>query len=221
MAISILGGWDGEVKLGGWVSGKASVKPNNRKESETRSSTGLPRERIIHLLEIAGGALLLFSFVIQNYLYDNWNSRSNELESAMLSQAVVDKSVQLNEILYFVIGQESDLDAAHKASLREGKIREAARKLFVSTTIPIAVSDLPLARKKELVVRLQQLYPLVHDYDSFLRYVQLVNAANTLRRSPADLRAEISGKRDMARAIFLATYILGAISVLFGVTLKR
>ena len=61
-----------------------------------------------------------------------------ELESAMLDRAVVDKSVLLNEVLYFV-ASVPDNEMTHR--MREAYISEAARKQGISSSIAVSLSD--------------------------------------------------------------------------------
>lgn len=52
--------------------------------------------------KIAGGLLLAISFITQNFIYDSWNSKREALDRGVTDRAIIDKSVLLNEVLYFV-----------------------------------------------------------------------------------------------------------------------
>src|SRR6267154_1048542 len=126
-----------------------------------------PREKVARRLNIFGGMIILLSFVTQNFLYDRWDSRRSDLRTAIDERALVDKSVLLNEILYFT---------AQTDQVRRFKINEAARKMAMSATMPVVYSDsLTTPEKTTLSNRLFAEATTVNDYASFLKFVQIVN----------------------------------------------
>jgi tRNA U38,U39,U40 pseudouridine synthase TruA len=180
----------------------------------------MEKENLVRVLEVGGGFLLLFSFIVQNYAYDLWTDRSNELEAAMLEQAVVGKSVQLNELLYFSALADQNEPQDFRLALSKVKIGEAAAKLFMSQSIPISVSDLSKGGKEEAMTRLAQGLEGVHDYASFNAYRNSVNRVTSTIEPPVLILQKVNRSRAAARRWFLALYVVGAASLLSGVAMK-
>ncbi len=180
----------------------------------------MKREPLARLLEVAGGALLLGSFIVQNYTYDAWNERSAELETAILEQAVVGKSVQLNELLYFAARQDLHSTPEFRDELSAAKIREAATKLYLSQLIPIYASDLSTREKDVARSRLFAGLQNVTDYGSFLKYLENVNAVSSATPSPAANFREAGIHREAVRHKFLRLYIAGAFLLLLGIAIR-
>lgn len=178
------------------------------------------RGPLARVLEVLGGALLLGSFIVQNYRYDVWNERSAELETAILEQAVIGKSVQLNELLYFAAHQDLGATEEFRAQLGSAKIQEAARKLYMSQLIPIFVSNLSAQKKEEARLRLLAGMEFVTNYQSFLKYLESVDSVSSTINPPAVLFHEANAQREAARNWFLRLYIGGAVLLLLGMAIK-
>jgi hypothetical protein len=173
------------------------------------------------ILEILGGALLLISFTVQNFVYDKWQSRSDQLREAITDQSTLDKSVLLNETLYFLVATgDTSLSNSEIAEIRRQKIREAARKLYFSQVASVMASDLGPIQKNSLVETLRTAATSVQDYRSYSDFVGKVNDISRSYISPGRLVVEIDGKKDMARWLFLGLYCIGSVFLLIGVAFK-
>jgi hypothetical protein len=92
--------------------------------------------------KVLGGLILLFSFITQNFLYDKWNAESQLLDSSAVDQAIIDKSILLNEALFFTASPgEGSFDAKELKNVKEQYIREAARKTALSHTVRILIAN--------------------------------------------------------------------------------
>jgi hypothetical protein len=168
-------------------------------------------------LKLIGGTVLLLSFITQNFFFDDWASRVSLLAEGMMDGAIIDKSVLLNEILYFTArSAPSDPDIA---SLREAYIREAARKLAISVNIPVISNETLQTREKvDLANRLMAQANSVADFPQFLKLVTTAN--ETYAKYPLEVNAEVvqlNSRRKSARFIYLGLYLIGSLLLLVGI----
>ncbi|MDQ6803482.1 MAG: hypothetical protein M3065_00640 [Actinomycetota bacterium] len=174
-------------------------------------------KRKAHAWKIGGGALLLLSFVTQNYFYDRWNQADSDIRMAVLEGAVADKSVLLNEILYLDAGALSDSGLA-VADLKRLAASEAARKLAYSTIMPVAYnSDLSTQVKTVLINQLTTRAGNVRDLRGFFELVNVVNS--DYGRFAGELaihQQALAHQRDRARWLYLAAYVTGSLMLLYG-----
>ena len=187
---------------------------------ETKSVPFLPSHS--KFLELLGGGILLLSFITQNFFYDSWNQRDIELHSAIVDQAIIDKSVLLNEALYFLtqLG-DSLLTPNDLADVRLQKIHEAARKVAFSQSIPVLLGNSSRIEKAQLVDQLMQKAGLVKDYYSFSDYLRFVNDFANKYLPLAKLAEGLSTKRETARWIYLILYVLGSVILLIGIRYRK
>jgi hypothetical protein len=169
-------------------------------------------------LKLIGGGVLLASFIVQNYLYDGWNSRGEQIRQAILERAIIDKGAQLSEVLFFEAAASVD------PSIREGnvspqKIQEAARKIAMSTSMPVMFNDkLTQDAKIALTNRLIASAANVRDYQTWSDFLRLVNAEySDYPKEIASQSDELREKRDTARRVFRALYILGSFLLALGI----
>jgi hypothetical protein len=131
------------------------------------------RKRKATMLKVAGSAVLLFSFLTQNFLYDAWDARATLLEKGMVERGLIDKSVLLNEVLYFTAQPSSGTSVD---DLKRFYIHEAARKLAYSSNFPVASDELLTTREKvDLSNALLSQANGVDDFPSFLALVRTAN----------------------------------------------
>jgi len=170
------------------------------------------------ILKITGGAVLFLSFITQNYLYDIWNSRKQDLHLASVDAAIMNKGVLLNEILYFVssLGKGS-LKPEEVEQIRWQKIREAARKIAMSNSIFVLVNDLDKQDKVNVANDLMARADAVKDYYSYSEFMGYFNSLDQKYFSTGVYSEDIREKRDIARHVYLGLYILGSFLVLAGV----
>ena len=168
------------------------------------------------ILKFIGSAVLLVSFVTQNFLYDRWNSKVALLEQGAVDRALIDKSVLLNEVLYFTAQPTSETTAN---DLKEAYIREAARKLAISSIIPITSSQaFQTQQKVNLSNALLSEARGVKDFPSFLALVKKVN--DSYGRYSTEMTEEalrMNSRRALARYIYLALYVIGTLLLLAAV----
>jgi hypothetical protein len=139
-----------------------------------------------------------------------------ELESAMTDRSIVDKSVLLNEVLYFVASMP-DSEMTH--SVREAYITEAARKQAISAGIAVSLSDaISKAEKTKLLNALNSQAGGVHDYESFLGNVKYVNTTYNayFEELNTDYRSLIE-KTEYSRWGYLFLYLFGTAVTLAGI----
>jgi hypothetical protein len=167
-------------------------------------------------LTLVGGAILLLSFTTQNFLYDRWHSQKTDLETAMLDRGLIEKSVLLNEVLYFV---SSVPDTEMTARVREAYISDAARKQAIAAGIPVMLSEAVTTQQKiDLANSLYSRARDVHDFDSFRANVQFINSKYD--EYFKELNANYSSRNRMtgyARWVYLLLYLLGSLITLIGV----
>jgi len=181
------------------------------------NATVEPREKLTRRLKIFGGMTILLSFVTQNFLYDRWDARRSDLRTAIDERAIIDKSVLLNEILYFTVSLPPGT-SVQTGEVKHFKIHEAARKMAMSAVMPVAYSDsLTTHQKTTLTNKLFAEATNVSDYDSFVKFIQIVN--NDYGRYSADVNEQLQrlGKiREIARWAYLGLYLLGSCALLIA-----
>ena len=160
----------------------------------------------------------LASLCSQNFLYDRWDSSRSNLRLAISERAIVDKSVLLNEILYFVAELPNEYLSVQTSDVRRAKIREAARKVAISEMMPVAYSaTLKTDQKTKLINELFARAKAVDDYDSFLRFVQGINDDYARYSEEVSQQDRCLGSiRDIARWSYLGLYLLGSGILLAG-----
>lgn len=167
-------------------------------------------------MALIGGAVLLLSFITQNFFHDKWNSRMRELEIAMSDRSVIDKSVLLNEVLYFVAFAPENQTTGR---VREAYIAEAARKLAISSEIPVMLSDAVTSEQKvQLVNALDSRARNVHDYESFVANVKYINTTyDSYFDEIVGNYRHLNKLSGYARWVYLSLYVLGSAIALVGV----
>jgi hypothetical protein len=177
---------------------------------------GSDQQRKSRALKIAGSAVLLISFVTQNFLYDRWTAREALLEQGGFDRSLIDKSVLLNEVLYFTA---QSVPGANVQDLKEFYIHEAARKLAISSTMPVVSNEfLKTQEKVDLLNSLLQRAHGVSDFSSFLSLVKTANDSYGKYSQEMSMEAiQVGSKRAKARYIYLGFYILGALLLLAAI----
>jgi hypothetical protein len=179
------------------------------------NATAKPREKLGRRLKILGGMTILLSFVTQNFLYDRWDSRRSGLRAAIDERAIIDKSVLLDEILYFTVSlPQGTSDRTNE--VKRFKINEAARKMATSSMMPVVYSDsLTIQQKTTLANQLFAEVRTVSDYDSFLKFIQFVNDGyGRYSKEIKEQDQRLGGIRDLARWTYLGLYLLGSCTLL-------
>jgi hypothetical protein len=174
------------------------------------------RKRSVRNIKTWGSAILLVSFITQNFLYERWNARATQLEKGMVERAIIDKSVLLNEILYFT-AQSSP--GTSTDDLKSSYIHEAARKVAYSSKLPIdSDENLTTREKRNLSNSLLSQVQAVNDFPGFLALVKTVNESFGQYAQDMNLQSDrVSSKRALARNIYLAAYMVGAFLLLYAV----
>jgi len=175
------------------------------------NSTARPREKLARRLKILGGMTILLSFVTQNFLYDRWDSRRSGLRTAIDERAIIDKGALLNEILYFTASLPQGT-SDQTGEVRRSKINEAATKIAMSSMMPVVYSDsLTAEQKTTLANHLFAEARTVSDYDSFLKFTQIVNDGyGTYSREINEQDQRLGRIREIARWTYLGLYLLGS-----------
>ena len=184
------------------MSNNIAVVTNRKKESFAKA------------LEVLGGLLLLASFITQNYVYDRWDGRTKDLTDAITAQALVGKSIPLNEILYVVWQNDGSLTAEQNREARLFKLREAVRKRVYAQIIPMAVSDLPRPEATALIQQMQAAGNGVHDLATYVDFIAVVNGITTAYKQAGLEVQHAREARDRWRERFLAAYIVGSLLLL-------
>lgn len=174
------------------------------------------RKRSVKNLKTLGSAVLLLSFITQNFLYERWNARATQLEKGMVERAILDKSVLLNEILYFTAQSSSGTSTD---DLKKFYIHEAARKLAYSSVFPVASDEnLTTHEKMDSSNSILSQARAVDDFPAFSALVKTANESYGKYAEDMNLQSDrISSKRTFARNIYLAAYIVGAFLLLYTV----
>ena len=167
--------------------------------------------------QLAGGALLLLSFMTQMFLFSRWDDRSNDLRQAVLERAVIDKGALLYELQYFAISNLHDAGIPID-ELRVGKLRFAGMKIAESSMMPIAYHDAVSATEKaDLIGDLFRQAGAIGSYADFMAFLGVINKVNG--KFSVDLNAQrqrIDSQRETARWVYLGLYLLGSTMLLVG-----
>lgn len=172
------------------------------------------RKRNSNICKLIGGGLLLFSFIVQNYYYDIWNTRLEDFTNANRDYAAMHRSSMLYQNLYFnVILPDSNLGRQVKGTL----IQNAAEKDAIGRMLLLEVDNEQKAHSAELYKKVKAEIEKVKDYPSFLAYLQKATEIQQfdLREEDEQIHRDRNSK-NKCRNIFLLTYIVGTIVLLVG-----
>ncbi len=165
------------------------------------------------LLEIVGFALLLGSYIAQNFFYDKWQEREQKLEEAIMGESLIDKS----NLIYIAMYNITDAceDSLHYKE-KMFYLRQAALKLYQSKQGVYGCYDTTLEAKQAAIDKLERLQakvPAVLSYESF------VDSVNLMDKDIGNIRKEldaINSNKPCWRFGFLFLYIAGAFSLFLG-----
>jgi hypothetical protein len=178
------------------------------------TSAAQKRKRNSNICKLMGGGLLLFSFIVQNYYYDIWNTRLEDFTNANRDYAAMHRSSMLYQNLYFNVNiPDSSLDRQVKGTL----IQNAAEKDAIGRMLLLEVDNAQKAHSGELYTKVKAEIEKVKDYPSFLAYLEKAKEIQQfdLRQEDAQIHRDRDWK-DKCRNIFLLTYIIGTVILLIG-----
>lgn len=167
-------------------------------------------------LELVGGLLLLVSFAIQNFLYDRWDEEAASTNQAILERAVIDKSILLNETLFFVAEADSSLSPEDALELKTLKLKEAARKAMMAEFVGIRSAGIDEVEARRLLEPGSKAARQIEDLRSYLEFVTVMNTVNQSHEPAALALRRLERSRRVARWLFLVSYVLGSLALLWG-----
>lgn len=166
------------------------------------------------LIKVIGGGLLLVSFIVQNFAYDYWDKKADEYYNVNKDFSEMNRSSLLYLNLYFNTKFDND---TLEAVIKQQYINMAAQKQALGQTIEIVTRDMEKQDKIDLCNSLIQKAKTVSDYTSYLDYISFSNQRDTYKpKDSMDRVQNINNKRDKFRYIFLFSYVIGSILLLFG-----
>lgn len=162
-----------------------------------------------------GGGLLLLSFIVQNFIYDYWDKKSDDYISVNRDFSDMNHSSMLYLNLYFNTHLEND---TVQAVVKQQYINMAAQKQALGQTVEIMTRDIDKQDKIDLCNSFLQKAKSVSDYDSYLEFINFVNKTDPYDPKASMDRVKIIGNwRETSRWIFLLSYILGSVLLLRGI----
>lgn len=172
--------------------------------------------------ELIGGALLLISFTIQNFVYDYFDEREKTVRTGMIERAILDRGSQIYEVMFFAANDGGgQLSSTQVAEIRRQFIQQAAIKNSYGLSFPVFVSDMPTAEKQKITAEFGRRAAAVKDLATFSEYIKFSSALSDKVESPNAVLGRISERRELARYIFLALYIVGSASLLIGLAQEK
>lgn len=198
------------------VDRNSPEKSNELQNLKESSAT----KRKAKIFKIIGGIIVFLSFITQNYLYDKWNSESQNLHSATVEQAIIDKGILLNEVLYYTAGlDKSALPDNEVKNVKEQYAKQAAVKQVISHSMAVMSTDLD---KQDQVDRMKKLFRQAVGVKDLLGLSELRKSINEQNDEVIQKRREarfqsIESKRNTARQIYLALYIIGTTLLIIGI----
>lgn len=165
-------------------------------------------------VKLFGGAILLLSFIVQNFLYDSWNQKSEDYYNSNKDFSDMSRSSLLYLNLYF--NTKLDDDSVEQV-VKYQYINAAAQKAALGQVVNILARDTDKVTKINLTNSLLQKAKSVNDFDSFLNFNKYASEIDkySLQDNIAFVN-KVTQKREMYRWIFLSAYILGTGLLLFG-----
>ena len=172
------------------------------------------RKRNSNLCKLFGGGLLLFSFIVQNYSYDIWNTRLEDFTNANRDYAAMHRGSMLYQNLYFNLNIP---DTTLSSQVRSTLIRNAAEKDAMGRMLLMEAENVEEAHSKAIQDKIKSEIEKVKDYPSFLTYLEKAREIEQfdLREEDAQIHRDREWK-DKCRDIFLFSYIVGSIILLIG-----
>lgn len=172
------------------------------------------RKRRSVVYKVVGGALLLLSFVIQNYSYDVWNTRLTEYMNANRDYAAMQRSSLLYQNLYFSLQQS---DSIPQNEIRTAAIQNAAKHDVISRLILHTANEDKEDKHVAILEQIRKEVSFVKDYESYLSYLEKARGIDEFSLQDEEAQVKQDGEwKTVYRNIFLVTYVVGSVLLLVG-----
>lgn len=171
------------------------------------------KKRRSAIYKVVGGALLLLSFVVQNYSYDIWNTRLTEYMNANRDYAAMQRSALLYQNLYFSLQPSDSIAQTSRASA----IQNAAKHDMISRMILHEANEDGVDEHGKILDEIRNEMNFVKDYHSYLSYLQKARGIDEFSLKEEEAQVKRDGEwKTIYRNIFLVTYVIGSVLLLLG-----
>jgi hypothetical protein len=166
------------------------------------------------IYKIVGSAIILLSWVVQNYTFDEWDTKSKNYSESARDFSDMVRSSLLYESLYFHAGQSSN---PNKVALQSAYIQQAAKKYALGLSVNTLNREIDKKDKIEKINMLISSLKSVKDFESFNEYTIKANeiVGDTFAESNTQIK-NIENKRAIYKNVYLVAFILGTTILMVG-----
>lgn len=170
-------------------------------------------------IKITGEIILVLSFVTQSLLFDYYNDKLISLRNGDIAQSLIDKGSELKEIKYFVA--KDPLDSTSQQEYQKLNIEQAARKIALAKTVQITGLDTTEKAKVDMSNQLIQASFKVHDFESYMNFVQIVNNQYVGDKVIITQIEKLQGRKQFFRWVFWSLYIVGSLFLISAIAKEK
>ncbi|PQJ08768.1 hypothetical protein CJD36_022475 [Flavipsychrobacter stenotrophus] len=165
--------------------------------------------------KMAGTAIILFSWIVQNYSFDSWDSKSKDYMESARDFSDMTRSSLLYENLYYVVNGSDD--SMMKSALKREYIHQAAMKYVGGLTVSTVNRPLDTEDKQRLIDSLKGLASNVYDFDAFNNYIlEADRLIGDTRKEAEEQVKEIKFWRTLFKNVYLLLYLVGTGVLIWG-----
>lgn len=194
---------------------KSGNEDKEKKETNTKKQTTIDKKTKAILFKTIGSGLILFSFIIQNFTYDYWNTKIDEYYKINKDFSDMSRSSLLYLNLYYNAKIEDD---TLNSKIKEQYINMAAQKSALGHTLDILTKNLDEKQKTKKINSIVQSAKEVNNFNSYTKYLKYSNEVNPYsEKDSLNEIKKLNDWRDATRWVFLILYIFGSFLLLFGI----
>jgi hypothetical protein len=169
---------------------------------------------VFTILKYLGGVLLIVSYIAQDFLYENLNTKYSEYEEVSRSYSDLNNAALGYLNLYFAFDLEDD---EIERAIESQYINMAAQKQAMAQVVQIMSRDIDQAEKMKLTQALVAEASAVYDYSSYINFIQRTSEIDVFKAQDAmDRKREVLEKKEFYRWVFLSSNVVGSALLLIG-----
>jgi hypothetical protein len=177
-----------------------------------------PNKKQGALLKFAGAAIVLVSFLSQNFLYETWNDRVALIQRMAQTMQVFESQAALHELAYLALAMKGANMSAAEVEIAKNKLLKAIVASSVVENWNFRSAPNMRSELANVLAQLGKGEPgRIIDYP---RYIAMQSESVALRMKNSDAlqqeTTEIYRYRNIAKWIYLMLYLAGTSLALYG-----
>ena len=170
--------------------------------------------KVFQTSKYLGGILLIVSYIAQDFLYENLNTKYAQYDEVSRSYSELNNAALGYLNLYFAFDLADD---EVEQAIESQYINMAAQKQAMAQVVQVMSRDIEEVEKMQLTQALLAEASGVSDYGSYVNFIQRTSEIDVYKAQDAmDRKQKVLEKKEFYRWIFLSSNILGSIFLLIG-----